>query len=107
MKIITISREFGSGGRELCKRLADALHIPCYDHEIIEMVAQKFGLDIRLTSALLLGYTLYFVNFLTIQIVIIFLSMFKFTGTISFESRHIPLVYRDRVSWVLPPVPVP
>lgn len=27
MKIITISREFGSGGRELGKRLADALGI--------------------------------------------------------------------------------
>ena len=26
--IITISREFGSGGRELGKRLAEALHIP-------------------------------------------------------------------------------
>lgn len=45
MKIITISREFGSGGRELGKRLADALHVPCYDHEIIEMVAQRSGLD--------------------------------------------------------------
>ena len=28
--IITISREFGSGGRELGKRLSEALHIPCY-----------------------------------------------------------------------------
>ena len=37
--IITISREFGSGGRELGKRLAEALHIPCYDHQIIEMIA--------------------------------------------------------------------
>lgn len=45
MNIITISREFGSGGRELGKRLADALDLPCYDHEIIEMVAQKAGLD--------------------------------------------------------------
>lgn len=45
MKIITISREFGSGGRELGKRLADALHIPCYDHEIIEMVAQRSHLS--------------------------------------------------------------
>lgn len=45
MKIITISREFGSGGRELGKRLADALNIPCYDHEIIEMVAEKYGFD--------------------------------------------------------------
>lgn len=44
-KIITISREFGSGGRELGKRLADALGIPCYDYQIIEMVAQNQGLD--------------------------------------------------------------
>ena len=28
-RIITISREFGSGGRELGKRLANALGIPC------------------------------------------------------------------------------
>ena len=45
MKIITISREFGSGGKELGKRLADALGIPCYDQQIIEMVAQKENLD--------------------------------------------------------------
>lgn len=45
MKIITISREFGSGGRELGKRLADYLEIPCYDHEIIDMVAEKYGID--------------------------------------------------------------
>lgn len=45
MRIITISREFGSGGRELGKRLADALGIPCYDHEIIDMVAEKHGFD--------------------------------------------------------------
>lgn len=45
MKIITISREFGSGGRELGKRLADTLGVPCYDHEIIEMVAERYGFD--------------------------------------------------------------
>lgn len=44
MKIITISREFGSGGRELGKRLADHFGIPCYDHEIIDLVAEKQGL---------------------------------------------------------------
>lgn len=44
-KIITISREFGSGGRELGKRLADALEIPCYDHEIIEIIAERHGFD--------------------------------------------------------------
>jgi len=44
-KIITIGREFGSGGRELGKRLADALGIPCYDQEIIEMIAKENGFD--------------------------------------------------------------
>lgn len=45
MKIITVSREFGSEGREFGKRLADVLKIPCYDHEVIEMVAKKHGFD--------------------------------------------------------------
>lgn len=44
MKIITISREFGSGGRELGKRLSDALNVPCYDDEIIELIAERQGL---------------------------------------------------------------
>ena len=44
-RIITISREFGSGGRELGKRLSEALGVPCYDHQIIEMVAKEYGLD--------------------------------------------------------------
>ena len=41
MRIITISREFGSGGRELGKRLADALGVPCYDQQIIDRIAQN------------------------------------------------------------------
>ena len=45
MKIITISREFGSGGRELGKRMADVLGFDYYDSEIISAVAQKSGLD--------------------------------------------------------------
>lgn len=47
MKIITISREFGSGGRELGKRLADFLNYDYYDSEIISMVAQKSGMDVN------------------------------------------------------------
>ncbi len=34
-KIITISREFGSGGRELGKRLSDQFDIPYFDREIL------------------------------------------------------------------------
>lgn len=45
MNIITISREFGSGGRELGKRLADLLDYDYYDSEIISMVAKESGVD--------------------------------------------------------------
>ncbi len=45
MRIITISREFGSGGRELGKRIADVLGYDYYDSEIISAVAQKSGFD--------------------------------------------------------------
>lgn len=45
--IIAISREFGSGGRELGKRLADFLGILCYDHELIEEVSKQHGMDLR------------------------------------------------------------
>ena len=40
-RIITISREFGSGGRELGKRLADELGIAYFDKEILEAIAEK------------------------------------------------------------------
>ena len=42
-RIITISREFGSGGRTIGKSVAQRLHIPCYDQELIETIAEKSG----------------------------------------------------------------
>ncbi len=39
-KVITISREFGSGGREVGFRLAEKLGIPFYDKEIISLAAE-------------------------------------------------------------------
>lgn len=45
MRIITISREFGSGGRELGKRLADELDFDYYDREIITAIAKAKGMD--------------------------------------------------------------
>lgn len=45
MRIITISRQFGSGGRELGKRLSDRLNWDYYDREIIEALAEEHGLD--------------------------------------------------------------
>ena len=42
-RIITISREFGSGGRTIGKKVAAKLGIPCYDSELIEKLAQESG----------------------------------------------------------------
>lgn len=44
-RIITISREFGSGGRELGRRLANELGCDYYDGEIIAAIAQRSGMD--------------------------------------------------------------
>ena len=45
MRIITVSRQFGSGGRELGKRLSDVLGWDYYDKEIIEVLAEDQGMD--------------------------------------------------------------
>ena len=41
MPIIALGRQFGSGGREIGKRLAEKLNIRCYDRELIPLAAQK------------------------------------------------------------------
>ena len=41
--IVTIDREFGSGGHEVAKRLAERLGIPFYDEEIIQRAAKSTG----------------------------------------------------------------
>ena len=43
--IITIAREFGSGGREIGKKLAAELGIECYDSRLIEMAAEYGEID--------------------------------------------------------------
>ena len=43
-RVITISREFGSGGRTIGKEVAERLGIPCYDQELIEKIEEKSGL---------------------------------------------------------------
>ncbi|MCI8277525.1 MAG: cytidylate kinase-like family protein [Clostridia bacterium] len=44
-KIVTISREFGSGGREIGKRLSDVLNLAYYDEEIIAEISKETGLS--------------------------------------------------------------
>lgn len=45
MNIITVGREFGSGGREIGKRLAEELGFAYYDHEIISEIAARTSLS--------------------------------------------------------------
>ena len=42
-RVITISREFGSGGRTIGKRVAAELGIPCYDNELLQKIAHESG----------------------------------------------------------------
>ena len=42
-QIITISREFGSGGRLIGRRLADDLGIPYYDKELLSRISEESG----------------------------------------------------------------
>lgn len=42
-RVITISREFGSGGRTIGKKAAEKLNIPCYDSQLIQKIAAESG----------------------------------------------------------------
>ena len=44
-RIITIGRQFGSGGREVGIKLAEKLEIPVYDKELLERAAKESGLS--------------------------------------------------------------
>lgn len=45
MRIITISREFGSGGREFGKRLAESLGYAYFDRQIVTELSKKMAMD--------------------------------------------------------------
>lgn len=65
--IITIGRQYGSGGREIGKKLAEKLGIPFYDRELIQRAAKKTGvsedmfhqLDQRGTNSLLYSLAMF------------------------------------------------
>lgn len=42
-RIVTIGREFGSGGRTIGRLLAQRRGVPCYDREILEEISEKSG----------------------------------------------------------------
>lgn len=43
--VITIGRQFGSGGRNVGEKVAEYFNIPFYDKELVEMAAQKSNLS--------------------------------------------------------------
>lgn len=45
LKIAIVSREFGSGGRTVGKKVAQALGLPCYDRELLQKIAQESGFN--------------------------------------------------------------
>lgn len=66
--VITIGRQFGSGGREIGKKLAESLDIPFYDRELITLASKESGLcpeffekaDERASHSLSYAFTLGF-----------------------------------------------
>lgn len=69
--IITVARQFGSGGREIAKTLADELGIDFYDKELISMAAKESGMspevfekiDEQATNSLLYSLSMGLYNF--------------------------------------------
>ena len=43
--VVTVARGFGSGGKEISKRLSKKLGIPCYDQEILRMASEYSGIN--------------------------------------------------------------
>lgn len=50
-RVITISRQYGSGGRELGEKLAQKLGIPFYDKELIKMIAKEGNIEASILEA--------------------------------------------------------
>ena len=46
-RIITIGRSYGAGGRTVGKYVAQKLHIHYYDEELLEMIAEECGIDLK------------------------------------------------------------
>lgn len=45
--IISIGREFGSGGHQIAKEISEALNLPLYDKSILEDIAKEKGVDVN------------------------------------------------------------
>ena len=50
--VITIARQYGSGGKTIGGMLADRLGVPCYNREILRMASDESGINERAVSYL-------------------------------------------------------
>ena len=46
--VITVARQYGSGGRKIGQKLADKFGIPLYDRELIALAAKKSGISVEI-----------------------------------------------------------
>ena len=44
MKTITISRQYGSGGRHIAALLSEKMGVPCYDSKLLLKEAERHGI---------------------------------------------------------------
>ena len=50
--LVTVSRDFGSGGTEIARALAERLGISVYDKEILDAISEQTGVDAELLDQL-------------------------------------------------------
>lgn len=50
--VVTVSRDYGSGGREIAQMVARQLGVELYDKELLNAVVEKSGVDVRLMERL-------------------------------------------------------
>jgi len=50
--VVTLSRDYGSGGREIAQQLAKRLAVPVFDKELLDAVVERSGADPRLLAQL-------------------------------------------------------
>ena len=112
IKIITISREFGSGGRTIGKEIAEKLGIPCYDKDFIEKIAEETGYakeyiadegeyapnSNSLVSSLIFAVVMYLMMKVMIDSCAFHISMVKVFG---YRTKEIKKLYLDGNFYVI------
>ena len=51
--IISIGREYGSGGHEIAMKIAEKYGLPLYDHSILDQIAKDRGLDVKVLKSMM------------------------------------------------------